>query len=305
MSSRSRLVALIAVALTVSLGAAACGSDSSSSSSGSAKPAVNIATQNFDEDLIVGQIYGQLLAANGFKVTYKAFAARANIYQAIASGDNNLVPDYAASGLEYLDKSAGLASPDITKTMVQFQKYLKAIKLKALDPTKAVDSNSLVVTKDTASSKHLTKLSELTPDLKLGGPQDCATNPGCIPGLKKVYGIDMSKNFVPLDASGPNTKAALTQGNIDVAVLFSTDAGIAANGWKVLQDDKGLFNSDNIVPVVTTKLAANSQLASLLNKASKLITTSNVQAMNKRYDIDKEDASVIAKDFLTQNKLIK
>jgi osmoprotectant transport system substrate-binding protein len=110
---------------------------------------------------------------------------------------------------------------------------------------------------------------------------------------------------VPLDASGPETVAALKNGNIDVAVLFSTNPAIAANGWTVLQDDKHLFKSDNIVPVVTDALAGNATLVSLLNKASALITTTNVQAMNKRYDIDKDDASAIAKDFLTQNKLIK
>jgi glycine betaine/choline ABC-type transport system substrate-binding protein len=66
-----------------------------------------------------------------------------------------------------------------------------------------------------------------------------------------------------------------------------------------------MFKSDNIIPVVTNALDANASLVSLVNKASQLLTTSNVTSMNKSFDIDKEDASAIAKKFLTDNKLIK
>ena len=38
-------------------------------------------------------------------------------------------------------------------------------------------------------------------------------------------------------------------------MIFSTDSSIAENGWVVLKDDKGIFNADNIIPVVTDELA--------------------------------------------------
>ena len=28
-------------------------------------------------------------------------------------------------------------------------------------------------------------------DVVLGGPPDCPTNPGCIPGLRDLYGVDL------------------------------------------------------------------------------------------------------------------
>ena len=76
-----------------------------------------IATQAFGESEIAGQIYGQLLAANGFDVSYQSFKDRAAIYAAIDSGDANFVPEYAASGLEFLNGNAGVASPDVTATV--------------------------------------------------------------------------------------------------------------------------------------------------------------------------------------------
>ena len=305
---RTRTLAVVALAVTVAALAVACGDDSddtsSSSSSGStSKPEVKIATQAFGESEIVGQIYGQVLEANGFKVTYQSFKDRAAIYAAVDSGDANFVPEYAASGLEFLNGNAGEASPDITATEQALQAQLAKKGLVALEPAKAVDTNALVVTKETAESKNLTSISDLTADLKLGAPQDCPSNAGCIPALKDTYGLDFSSSFVPLDSSGPLTKQALKSGDVDVAVIFSTDSSIAENGWKVLKDDKGIFNADNIIPVVTQKLADNSELVELVNKASAALTTETLTELNKRYDIDKEDADVIAKSFISDNDL--
>jgi osmoprotectant transport system substrate-binding protein len=301
--SRRRVAVSLALVITVALAAVACGSDNNSSSS-SSKPSVSIATQAFGESEIAGQLYGQVLKANGFPVKYQSFKDRESIYTALDSKDVNFVPDYAASALEFLNKNAKESSPDINVTMSKLQERLKAKNLQALEPSKAVDTNSLVVTKATADKYHLTNISDLKDTMKLGGPQDCPTNGSCIPPLKSVYGIDMSKNFVPLDLGGPLTKTALKNGDIDVAVLFSTDSSIAENGWVVLKDDKGIFKSDNIVPVLTNDLAANADLVKLANEVSAKLTTENVTAMNKQFDVDKKDASTIAKDFLTKNGLL-
>ena len=58
-----------------------------------------------------------------------------------------------------------------------------------------------------------------------------------------------------------------------------------------------------IVPVVTNDLAANAELVRLANEVSAKLTTENVTAMNKQFDVDKEDAATIAKDFLSKNGL--
>ena len=47
-------------------------------------------------------------------------------------------------------------------------------------------------------------------------------------------------SFKPLDTGGPLTKAALEKGDVDVALLFSSDADIGAKGWVDLTDDKQL-----------------------------------------------------------------
>jgi osmoprotectant transport system substrate-binding protein len=304
---RSRRIAFGAIACLLGLGliAAACGDDDDggSADSDAAATKVVVADQGFGESEILAQIYGQLLEANGYDVSYRSLKDRAATYAAFASGDIDLAPEYAASGLEFLNGNAGEASGDITATAEKLNTRHAEKDLVATEPSDAVDTNSLVVTKETADSKSLTKISDLTEDLKLGGPQDCPTNASCIPALQSAYGLDMSKNFVPLDAGGPNTVAALKNGDIDVAVLFSTDATIAINGFKVLTDDKQIFNADNVIPVLTVALSKDTELVDLLNQVSAALTTENLTAMNERYAVDKDDAEDIAADFLKDEGL--
>ena len=86
-----------------------------------------------------------------------------------------------------------------------------------------------------------------------------------------------------------------------LSITGMTDAGIAANKWVVLEDDQGIFNADNILPVGTKSFVDGN--TATLDKVSKKLTTANVTALNKRYDIDKDDADTIAKDFITDEGL--
>lgn len=143
-------------------------------------------------------------------------------------------------------------------------------------------------------------------DLRLGGPPDCPTNPFCIPGLESVYGVDLSANFVSLDGAGPLTVAALRGGEIDVAVLFSTNPVIAEEGWVVLDDTEGLINADNIVPVASNELddAYGDDLENVVNAVSAKLTTAELTEMNRQFEIELLDAKDVAADWLEAQELL-
>lgn len=303
---------LIALVATLALAAGACGDskdDTAATGNDEAKGTVVVGIQDFGESKVLAQVYGQAVAAEGYTVKYKELGGyRDLVYKTFASGDIDLTPEYAASALEFLNKNAGEATSDAEATSAKLRTALAKIDLVAFAPAPAVDTNALVVTKATAEKYSLKNISDLEgKDLKLGGPQDCPTNPFCLPGLKTTYGIDLSAGFTPLDGGGPLTKQALEGDSIQVANLFSTDSSIKAKGWVTLVDDKGLFAADNVIPVLTKKLAdsGGESLESVLDGVSKKITTEKLLAMNTRFDIDKDDPEVIAKDFLTDEGLLK
>lgn len=143
-------------------------------------------------------------------------------------------------------------------------------------------------------------------DLVLGGPPDCPTNPYCIGGLQEVYGVDLSENFVSLDGGGPLTVEALRNGEIDVAVLFSTNAVIADEGWVVLEDPDGLINADNIVPVMSDELVESygDSFTALVDEVSAALDTEQLTELNRQFEIELLDADEVARTWLEENDLL-
>jgi osmoprotectant transport system substrate-binding protein len=211
--------------------------------------------------------------------------------------------------LEFLNEFAGEATSDADETSELLRGRLEPMGLVAFDPSPAIDTNGFVVTGETASSVGLASLSDLADkgaDLILGGVPDCPTNAFCLPGLKTVYGLDLSAGFVPLDGGGPLTIAALESGDIDVAILFSTNGTIADKGWVLLEDDKVMLAADNVIPVTTAEVADayGDELRELVDRVSAAMSTEELTELNRRFDIDHDDADAIAADWLTTEGLI-
>jgi osmoprotectant transport system substrate-binding protein len=270
-------------------------------------PTIVIGAQDFGESAILAEIYGQALADAGYPVEQQALGGfRDLVFTAFDSGDINFTPEYAASALEFLNGDETEASGDIEPTVEALRARLAELGLQALEPAPAVDSNSFVVTAETAEELGLSAVSDLTDDLTLGGPPDCPENSFCIPGLIETYGIDLSANFVPLDGGGPLTVEALDGGEIDVAILFSTNGVIADRGWVVLDDDQGLINADNVVPVVTDEVAAayGADMVALVDAVSAALSTEELTELNRQFDIDKVDADEVARTWLESEGLI-
>ncbi|HEV8655813.1 MAG TPA: ABC transporter substrate-binding protein, partial [Candidatus Limnocylindria bacterium] len=223
--------------IVAALVASACGT---AGTSGGAKAAVTIGSTNFSEQLVLGELYSQILEANGYPVTRKFnLGNREIVFPALQSGQIDLEADYLATLLAFVDKTAkGSTDPKVTADALQ--KALTPKSLTVLDYAPAVDQNGFAVTKATADKYKLAKLSDLAAVAKglvMGGPPECPNREFCALGLKSVYGITF-KEFKPLDVGGALTIAALKGGQIDVGLLFTTDARIVSEGFVLLEDDK-------------------------------------------------------------------
>jgi len=143
----------------------------------------------------------------------------------------------------------------------------------------------------------------LSTTLKLGGPPECPERPFCLLGLQDTYGLEFAE-FVPLDAGGPLTVQALTGGQIDVGLLFTSDPAIATNGFVLLEDDKQLQLADNIVPVVRQDvLDANPAVADLLNTIMERLTQEELTNLNKAVTVDARPAADVASEWITSLNL--
>jgi osmoprotectant transport system substrate-binding protein len=286
--------------------ASACGG---AGTSGGAKPPITIGSTNFSEQLILGELYSQILEANSYTVTRKFnLGAREIVFPALQSGQIDMEADYLATLLAFVDKTA-TGSTDPNETAATLQKALVSKGVTVLAYAPAVDQNGFVVTKATADKYKLSKISDLAPvanQLVFGGPPTCPTREFCAVGLKNKYGITF-KEFKPLDTGGPLTVTALKGGQIDVALLFTSDARIAVEGFVLLDDDKHLQLSDNIAPVVRNEYLtkAGDDFKKLVNSIAPKLTTAELTGLNKQADIDKKDPKDVAKEWLKRQGLIK
>lgn len=276
----------------------ACGSTGGPSSS-SPKGTITIASFNFSESIILAHIYGDALKNKGYTVNYKDKLGNREIVEpALESGQIDLYAGYAATDLNFVDKRQGVsleAGTDASANVEKLNARLSSKGIKALDASPAVDQDAFAVTKAEADQNHLSKVSDLSSVASgwtLGGPPECPQRPFCQPGLEQTYGLHF-KAFKALDAGGPLTFAALKSGDINVGLVFSSDGGIAANNFVVLQDDKHLQAADNIVPLIRSAVN-NAEVTSLLNSVDAKLNTKDLTALNKSADVDKQDPTDLA-----------
>jgi peptidoglycan/xylan/chitin deacetylase (PgdA/CDA1 family)/glycine betaine/choline ABC-type transport system substrate-binding protein len=94
---------------------------------------------------------------------------------------------------------------------------------------------------------------EALESFRLGAPEDCGTNPFCLDGLARTYGIDVTDLLVPLEPGEPIV-AALRDGTVEVGVLFTSDPLLAEDDLVVLEDDRQMLGAENVVPVARAEL---------------------------------------------------
>jgi osmoprotectant transport system substrate-binding protein len=281
---------------------------------GGSKPTLKIGSVGFDEARVVAEVYAQALEANGYTVDRAGIGlgTRKVLLPALESGQIDMEPEYIGSGLA--SGYGGTSTSDPAKNRADLQKILdtKGGGITVLDYTLGVDTNALVVRKETADQYKLAKWSDLTAvadKLKWGLATDCPTSPVCSGALKSAYGIDFDKiDKTLIDACSTPMADALKNKTVDVAELCSTSPEIIVNGWVGLEDDKHTQPADNLAPLVRNDYLAKVDKAAfskILNDVSAKIDTPTLADLYKQVSVDKKDIKVVASTWLKAKGFVK
>lgn len=301
-----RLTGLAAALLAASATLAACGSDDDPFTEGGGDGgAIVVGSANFPESELLMEMYARALEAAGSDVSTQPNIGAREIYmEAFESGDINLLPEYNGALLSYLMPEGvpeGVTSPEDVYDALQ---DVLPEGSETLPQSDAEDKDTLTVTADTAAEHDLDSIDDLAAiadQLVIGaGPEFQERYQGIV-GLGELYGIEFEK-FQPLDSGGPLTVAALQDGSIDVANIFSTDSSITTNDFVVLDDPEQLFLSENIVPLIQSDVVTP-DVEEALNGVSDALTTENLTEALARVQVDKEDPKTVAVDFLEEHDL--
>jgi osmoprotectant transport system substrate-binding protein len=298
---RVRTRALVTVVVVAAIAIATLGSGAASAGGG--KKSLTIGSKDFPSAVVLGQIYGQALEAKGYDISYQENIGPTEIvYAALENGDIDLYPEYLNTVVQ--TQFGGTGGSDLDAVYDELKTNLEGTGIVATTPAPAVDVNGFYVTKKTARQyklKTLSDLVEVAPELVFGGPPECEERPLCLGDTsQQLYGFQF-ETVEKLDVGGPLTVAALEDGDIDVAVLFTGSSVIPKNAV-LLKDDKGLQGADN--PVVLVREDKDTRaLNKILNNVSKKVTTKAYNTFSLAVSEDLEDPADAAEAFLKKNKL--
>ncbi|OZM82012.1 ABC transporter substrate-binding protein [Pseudonocardia sp. MH-G8] len=303
----TRTSTLLAGAAAGILLLSACGgSDPLAPGGGGQAPApsdtIRITSADFPENRVLAEIYAQTLEKRGVSVERDfGVGAREVYFPGLTDGSWDLVPDYTGVLLQFVNPDAAETEPDAVYSALQGQ---VPEPLTVLDRSEAENKDAIVVTAETAQ-QYGTSLADYGPicgELVFGGPPEFETRPDGLPGIAESYGCTF-KEFRPLDTGGPLTVAALADGTVQAADLFTTDPAIEERGFVALEDPQNNFAAQNVVPLINES-KATPEVVEALNAVSAALTTEGLVELNRELNSpEKPNVDVVAKGWLDANGL--
>lgn len=271
------------------------------------RPVIQLASFDFPESEILGELYGQALRQHGFPVEQVVqLGSREVVGPALEQGKVDMAPEYLGSALNFLNDRDRIATADPALTHARLEQAFAPRGVSVLAYAPAQDRNGFVVTGDLARRHGLEKLSDLAPlasQLSFGGPPECPQRPLCLKGLQDLYEL----RFARFEAmpSRAVTAGELDTGEIDVGMIETTDPHLIGTDLVQLEDDRRLQPAENVVPVLRREVldAYGPPLVRLCNAVSAQLTTTELTRLNLQV-ADGQPAAEAASGWLRAHTII-
>jgi osmoprotectant transport system substrate-binding protein len=297
-----RLFVLVVLPLVLAIGLIACNNLGSTGNG-----AVTVGSKDFTESFILGEMYASVLENAGIKVQRKLNLGGTPVAQAgLLSGQIDLYPEYTGTALlTVLKLSPSSDSKQVYETVAQA--YKNQFNLVWLNPSPMNSTNVVVVTRQVAQQYGIKTLSDLIAQaskLRIVAPPEFLQREDGLPGLKKLYGNFDFKQVVTVDP-GLRYKA-ITSGQAEVILAFSTDGELSVMDLVPLEDDRKFYPPYQVAPVVRARvLDANPAMRDALNALAPKITDETMRRLNYEVNGKQREPAEVAQTFLRQAGLLK
>lgn len=271
---------------------------------------ISIGSKNFTEQVILGKIGAILLKSAGANVTdLTNIPGSTSARQALEVGDMDFMFEYTGTAwITYL----GNTEP-IPGSQEQYEAVEKADKdngLTWLPPAPMNNTYALAISEQSYAEYGLESLAYIK-DIPATEQTFCtdseflARNDGLLPMLNS-YGVEQPpRDHIRIMDSGA-VYAALNKGECTFGSVFATDGRIKSLKLTVLDDTELFFPKYNLAPVVRTEvLEEHPEIKELFSPLAQILTDAKMQELNARVDVDGEDYTAVARDFLIEEGLLE
>ncbi len=267
---------------------------------------ITIGSMDFTEQEILSYMLKYLIQDNlDVKVNQKlSLGSSTIVMNAATTNDIDIYVDY--TGTIYGSVLKQEPTNDVDRIYSYSKEQLKKhYNLNMLDDLNFNNTYTLSVRKDTAARYNLKTISDLTKvsnNLTFSPTITFMERKDCWLGIKDYYNLQF-KDVIPID--GSPRYVALQNYESDVVDAYSTDALLKKYDLVVLEDDKGFFLPYHAVPIVNDEvLKKYPSLPGIIKKLSSVLNDDVMRELNYKVDEEKQNASVVAKEFLKEKNLI-
>ena len=291
-----RLVGAL-TALLFAMVLAACGQDGERDASQQPQGAslrVTIGTQEFPEARILGELWRQALAVNGYTVNLrKGIGPAEDLDEALKDGDIDGYVAYTGTVLSIVagEEVSGL---DPEKTYAQAKAFYSGQDMVMSAMTPFQNKDAIATTREYAEGNGLTTIADLdkVKRFTLGARPEFETLYLGLEGLQQVYGLT-NVEFAPFALGAQYT--ALDKGDADAANAYTTDPQLEDGDYVLLEDPELLFGSQNVVMVVgENKLDSidSEAFMSVVDAVNRELTEDAMVEMNAQVTQGRDDSEV-------------
>jgi glycine betaine/choline ABC-type transport system substrate-binding protein len=297
---RARATAIICALLVIALlsPAAGCGRHSDR---------IVIGSKNFTEQLILGELFAQLIEARTHVSVERRFylAGTFICQQAILAGRIDIYPEYTGTALTaVLKEPPGRDKQEVYQRVKQ--DYEKRFHLTIGPPLGFDDTFAMVIRGVDARRLQLKTLSQAaayTPRWRAGFGYEFMERPDGYRGLAASYGLRFAEAPRIMDL-GLLTRA-LKEGQVDLIAGNNTDGLIPALDFFVLEDDHHYFPPYEAVPVMrSVMLKRHPEVGTALHELAGTISDQDMRRLNYAVDGQHRDVTAVVREFLRERKLI-
>jgi osmoprotectant transport system permease protein len=256
---------------------------------------VTVGSKVFTESVLLGEIATQLGRASNVTITYRRQLGGTRIlWDALLKGDVDIYPEYTGTLTNEIFAGKGLQSEAAIR---------HALAERGIEMTHSLgfnDTYALGMREETAQRLNIKAISDLRahPELRLGFSSEFLDRGDGYPSLRDAYRLNLP-HVTGLDHD--LAYRALVSGPIDVTDLYSTDAEIAENHLRVLQDDLHHFPDYQAIFLYRSDLRHRApQMVAALAQLQGRINESAMIAMNADAKIRKVPESQVASSFLSR-----
>lgn len=264
---------------------------------------ITIGSKLHPESRLLAEIIAQVVEQNTDLKVNRRFGLGGTLicFEALRTGEIDIYPEYTGTALTAILKNevTGASAKEVYTTiskglMSEYQIYTGA---------SFGFNNSYVLA--ARPELNFTKISQLSDrnDLKFGLSNEFIERTDGFAGLNEFYGLHLDK---PHGIDHGLAYKALAAGQIDITDAYGTDGKLEEYNFVLLEDDGHFFPPYYAVPLVRNDLIEKyPKLKAAIDTLGNILDEKTMRKLNKRYEVDQEQLSTVAFDFLKSKNLVR